>query len=58
MPANWPCACPRQDPPLPSGGMLLWINGPFGGGKTATAYELNRRLPGSVVCDPTPISRT
>ena len=32
--------------------MLLWINGPFGGGKTATAYELNRRLPGSVVCDP------
>ena len=32
--------------------MLLWINGPFGGGKTATAYELNRRLPDSVVCDP------
>jgi hypothetical protein len=32
--------------------MLVWINGPFGGGKTATAYELNRRLPGSVVCDP------
>jgi len=32
--------------------MLLWINGPFGGGKTATAHELNRRLPGSVVCDP------
>ncbi len=32
--------------------MLLWINGTFGGGKTATAYELNRRLPGSVVCDP------
>lgn len=32
--------------------MLLWINGPFGGGKTATAYELGRRLPGSVVCDP------
>jgi hypothetical protein len=32
--------------------MLLWIDGPFGGGKTATAYELNRRLPGSVVCDP------
>jgi AAA domain len=33
-------------------GVLLWINGPFGGGKTATAYELNRRLPGSVVCSP------
>jgi predicted ABC-type ATPase len=32
--------------------MLIWINGPFGVGKTATAYELNRRLPGSVVCDP------
>src|SRR5258707_10844642 len=32
--------------------MLLWINGPFGGGKTATACELNRRVPGSVVCDP------
>jgi len=32
--------------------MLVWINGPFGVGKTATAYELNRRLPGSVVCDP------
>lgn len=32
--------------------MLLWINGPFGGGKTQTAQELRRRLPGSVVCDP------
>ncbi|GAA2082179.1 hypothetical protein GCM10009801_41720 [Streptomyces albiaxialis] len=32
--------------------MLLWINGPFGGGKTHTAYELHRRLPGSVVSDP------
>jgi hypothetical protein len=32
--------------------MLLWINGPFGGGKTITAHELGRRLPGSVVCDP------
>ncbi len=32
--------------------MLLWINGPFGGGKTQTANELRRRLPGSVVCDP------
>ena len=32
--------------------MLVWINGPFGGGKTASAYELQRRLPGSVVCDP------
>ncbi|MCX5036266.1 MULTISPECIES: AAA family ATPase [Streptomyces] len=32
--------------------MLLWINGPFGGGKTRTAHEIRRRLPGSVVCDP------
>jgi hypothetical protein len=32
--------------------MLVWINGPFGVGKTAIASELNRRLPGSAVCDP------
>lgn len=32
--------------------MLVWINGPFGGGKTVTAYELARRTAGSVVCDP------
>ncbi|WP_132117342.1 AAA family ATPase [Actinocrispum wychmicini] len=32
--------------------MLLWINGPFGGGKTQTVYEIHRRLPHSVVCDP------
>ncbi|MFE3742958.1 AAA family ATPase [Streptomyces sp. NPDC059134] len=32
--------------------MLLWLNGPFGGGKTQTAFEILRRLPGSVVCDP------
>ena len=32
--------------------MLLWINGPFGGGKTQTASELHRRLPGSIICDP------
>ena len=34
------------------GAVLLWINGPFGGGKTATAYELQRRIDHSVVCDP------
>ena len=44
------CASPRQGPPPTCGGMLLWINGPSGGGMTATAYELNRRLSGSVVC--------
>jgi hypothetical protein len=38
--------------PRPDSAMLLWINGPCGVGKTATAFELNRRLPGSVVCDP------
>ena len=32
--------------------MLVWINGPFGGGKTTTAHELHRRLEGAVVCDP------
>jgi hypothetical protein len=32
--------------------MLVWINGPFGVGKTAIAFELSRRLPGSAVCDP------
>ncbi len=32
--------------------MIIWLNGPFGGGKTQTAYELHRRLPDSVVCDP------
>lgn len=31
--------------------MLIWINGPFGVGKTQTAYELARRT-GSIVCDP------
>jgi len=32
--------------------MLLWINGPFGGGKSTTARELQSRLPGSLICDP------
>lgn len=32
--------------------MLLWINGPFGGGKTQTAFELQRRLRGAMVSDP------
>ena len=32
--------------------MILWINGPFGVGKTQVAYELHRRLPHSFVCDP------
>ncbi len=32
--------------------MIIWLNGAFGAGKTSAAYELNRRLPGSVVYDP------
>ena len=32
--------------------VLLWINGPFGSGKTHTADEIQRRLAGSVICDP------
>lgn len=32
--------------------MILWINGTFGAGKTQTAEELHRRIPGSFVYDP------
>ena len=32
--------------------MIIWLNGAFGAGKTQTAYELHRRLPGSYVYDP------
>lgn len=32
--------------------MIVWINGAFGAGKTVTAGELHRRLPGSVIYDP------
>lgn len=32
--------------------MIIWINGAFGAGKTQTAYELHRRIPGSYVFDP------
>ena len=32
--------------------MIIWINGAFGVGKTQTAYELQRRIPGSYVYDP------
>jgi hypothetical protein len=35
-----------------AGKVLVWINGPVGVGKTVTADELHRRLPGSVICDP------
>jgi hypothetical protein len=34
------------------GAVLVWINGPFGAGKTAAAYELRRRVDQSVVCEP------
>ena len=32
--------------------MIIWINGAFGSGKTATAFELHRRLENSFVYDP------
>ena len=32
--------------------MLIWVNGPFGVGKTATAEELVRRVDGAVLVDP------
>jgi hypothetical protein len=32
--------------------VIIWLNGPFGVGKTQTAHELHERLPGSFVCDP------
>lgn len=34
------------------GGVLIWVNGTFGVGKTHTVAELHRRLPGSLVVDP------
>lgn len=37
--------------------VLVWINGPFGGGKTAAACELQRRVDRSVVCDPERLGR-
>ncbi len=32
--------------------MIIWINGPFGVGKTQTSYELKYRVPNSIVVDP------
>jgi len=32
--------------------MIIWINGAFGSGKTTTAEELERRIPGSFLYDP------
>jgi hypothetical protein len=37
--------------------VLVWINGPFGGGKTAAACELRRRVDGGVICDPERLGR-
>jgi predicted kinase len=34
------------------GGVLVWINGAFGAGKTQTAFELHRRVRGTHVADP------
>ena len=32
--------------------MILWINGPFGSGKTTLAEELSKKLPRSFIFDP------
>lgn len=32
--------------------MIVWLNGPIGGGKSQLAAELHQALPGSVVADP------
>jgi hypothetical protein len=37
--------------------VLVWINGPFGGGKTAAACELRRRVDRGVICDPERLGR-
>jgi hypothetical protein len=37
---------------------LIWLNGPFGVGKTQLAFELHYRLAGSFVCDPEYIGYT
>jgi hypothetical protein len=37
--------------------VLVWINGPFGGGKTAAACELQRRVDRGVICDPERLGR-
>ncbi|WP_440580976.1 AAA family ATPase [Streptomyces sp. PT19] len=32
--------------------MIIWVNGPFGGGKTTTARLLHQQLPTSLITDP------
>jgi hypothetical protein len=32
--------------------MIIWLNGPFGVGKTTTARALQQRLPNAVIADP------
>jgi len=34
--------------------MIIWLNGPFGIGKTSTAHALLRRLPAALLYDPEP----
>ncbi|MFI5753949.1 hypothetical protein [Streptomyces sp. NPDC051569] len=34
------------------GGSIVWVNGPFGGGKTTLVEELSERLPEALVYDP------
>jgi hypothetical protein len=34
------------------GSVIIWLNGPFGGGKTTVATELVARIPNSMIFDP------
>ena len=36
--------------------MLIWLNGPFGVGKTSTAEALIKRLPCAALFDPEPVA--
>lgn len=38
--------------PIIVSGVLVWVNGPFGVGKTAVSHELVRRARGTVLVDP------
>ncbi|MFJ9448402.1 AAA family ATPase [Kitasatospora sp. NPDC101235] len=37
---------------------VVWLNGPFGGGKTTLAKELSRRWPDAVIFDPEVVGAT
>lgn len=43
---TWPCAIIVV--------VILWLNGPFGVGKTSAADALLQRMPGALLFDPEP----